>query len=188
MKKLMFVLVTVVASAAAMAELKVVGVDMRKLVRNHPNYEANKAYLLAKEKDCQKKLDAIKAEVEDIQEAGKVKSEELRNPMLSAAAKEKLENEMLEVQQKFMAAQQRLRSEAMRYQQEMQDDEQRFLKLTSDDLRGKIEVFSKTNDYDLVLDTGVVPFVKDTLDVTAAMLKELGVDPEKAKDPGNEGK
>ena len=61
MKKLGFA-VTMAAAMAATAEMKVGYVDLLLLVRNHPNYDSNKALLTSTDKDYQKKLEGIKSE------------------------------------------------------------------------------------------------------------------------------
>ena len=55
MKKFIFPLV-IVAAIAATAAMKVGSVDLMLLVRNHPNYDSNKALLKSTDKDYQKKL------------------------------------------------------------------------------------------------------------------------------------
>ena len=181
MKKLAL-MASVAVATVAQAELKIGAVDMLKLVRNHPSYESNKSYLSAKEKDFQKKLEQQRSAVEKIQQEGKEKAEGLRNPMLSATAKTALEKELMDIQQRFLAAQQNLRSEAMRAEQELRDDEQRFMKITTDDLRKRVVALAEKDGYDAILDLGTVPYVKANLTVTDEILKAMGVDPAQAKD------
>ena len=61
MKKFVY-LTAMVAAMAASAEMKVGTVDLMLLVRNHPNYDSNKALLTSTDKDYQKKLEGVKAE------------------------------------------------------------------------------------------------------------------------------
>ncbi len=156
-------------------------VDMLKLVRNHPNYESNKSLLTTTESDYKKKLDAIKADVEKIQEEGKKLSEQLRNPMLASNAKQKLEKDMIDIQNRFLAGQQRLRSEAMRSQQDIQDLEARLLKTTTADLKKRISDFAKENGYTLILDVAAAIYAEDSYDVTDQVLKKMGIDPKKVE-------
>jgi len=156
-------------------------VDLLKLVRNHPNYDSNKALLESTDKDYQKKLDAIKAEGEGLQAEGKKLAEQYRNPMLAAKAKGEMEKQLTEIQQKLMAIDQRYRSEALRFRQDLSDLEARLLKTTTDDLRAKIGVYAKEKGYDFVFEATVVAYAKETYDVTDEILKIMGVDPAKAK-------
>jgi len=177
MKKL--ILFTALAAATtAFADLKIGTVDMMSLVRNHSSYEPNKKLLTETEKDYTKKLDAMKAELDEIQEEGKNMTDQLRNPLLSQGSKTKLEKDLMDIQNKFITAQQRIRAEMLRSQQDLQDLEGRLLKATTEDLREKINAFAAANKYDLIVDITAAPFASEKLDVTPAILKSMGVDPE----------
>jgi Skp family chaperone for outer membrane proteins len=179
MKKL--VMMTAIAAAVtAFADMKVGTVDMMALVRNHSSYEPNKKLLTETEKDYTRKLDAMKAEIDEIQEDGKKVADQLRNPLLAQTAKTKLEKDLVDIQNKYIAGQQRLRNEMMRSQQDLQDLEGRLLKATTEDLRERITAFAEDNDYDMIVDITAAPFAKQSLDVTPDLLKAMGVNPDKA--------
>jgi len=179
MKKLVFA-VTLAVACAASADMKIGTIDMMKLVRNHSSYEPNKALLAETQKDYEKKIDKLKAGLDEIQEEFKKKSEQLRQPMLSETAKAKIEKELMDIQSRGLAGQQRMRSEMMRSQQDLQELEGRLLKATSADLRKKISAYAQENGYDLIVDGTAAPYAKPELDVTAGVLKAMGVDPAKA--------
>lgn len=177
MKKL--ILFTALAAATTVfADLKIGTVDMMSLVRNHSSYEPNKKLLAETEKDYTKKLDAMKAELDEIQEEGKNMTDQLRNPLLSQGSKTKLEKDLMDIQNKFITAQQRIRAEMLRSQQDLQELEGRLLKATTEDLREKINAFAAANKYDLIVDITAAPFASEKLDVTPTILKSMGVDPE----------
>ena len=175
-------------AAAASADVKFGTVDMVLLVRNHPNYDSNKALLTSTDKDFQKKLGVIKAEGEKMQSEGKQLAEQLRNPMLADKAKSDLEKQLVDLQQKLIAVEQRYRSEAMRCRQDMQDLEGRLLKTTNDDLRRRIAKFAEENGYDIIIDKAAAPYAKDAFDVTDMVMQAMGVDPKDAKGRDDEGK
>ena len=100
--KMTFAAVAAVAASAAFADVRIGVVDMMLLVRNHPGYEANKTLLTNTEKDYKKRLESMKADLEAIQEEGRKLAEELKNPMLSAAAKSKAESDITAVQTRFL--------------------------------------------------------------------------------------
>lgn len=181
MKKLVL-MAALAASTMSFADLKIGTVDMMALVRNHSSYEPNRKLLLETEKDYTKKLDAIKAEADEIQEEGKNIADQLRNPLLAQTAQKKLEKELVDIQAKFVTAQQRLRSEMMRSQQDLQDLENRLLKATTEDLHERIDAFAAAEGYDLILDVTAAPFAKKELDVTAAILATMGVTAPKSND------
>ncbi len=176
-------------SATVLAEIRIGTVDMMTLVRNHPNYESNKNLLVSTERDYQKRMDALKAELEGIQEEGRKLADEYRNPMLAQAAKTKIETDIAAVQSRFMTAQGKMRNEAMRNQQELADLEARLLKAQAEDLKARIAKFAEKNDYDFVLDASAALYSRKASDVTDAVLKEMGVDPKAAREKAkNEGK
>ena len=180
MKKFVY-LTAMVAAMAASAEMKVGTVDLMLLVRNHPNYDSNKALLTSTDKDYQKKLESVKAEGGKLQGEGRKLMEQMRNPMLTAKAKADVEKELGDIQQKLIGIEQRYRSEAMRCRQDLQDLEGRLLKTTTDDLRKRLAVFAEKSGYDFIYDVNAVPYAKKGYDVTDEMLKTLGVDPKDAK-------
>ena len=180
MKNLVFAL-TLVAAMAASAELKLGTVDMMLLVKNHPNYESNKALLESTDKDYQKKLEGVKSEGDSLQNEGKKLMDQMRNPMLTAKAKADIEKQLGEIQQKLMAIEQRYRSEAMRCRQDLQDLEGRLLRTTTDDLRKRINKYAEANGFDLIIDQTAAAYAKKSFDVTDGLLKDLGVDPANAK-------
>ena len=163
------------------AELKFGTVDMMLLVKNHPNYESNKALLESTDKDYQKKLEGVKSEGDSLQNEGKKLMDQMRNPMLTAKAKADIEKQLGEIQQKLMAIEQRYRSEAMRCRQDLQDLEGRLLKTTTDDLRKRINKYAEANGFDLIIDQTAAAYAKKSFDVTDGLLKDLGVDPTNAK-------
>ena len=186
MKKLMFAMAVVVAMGAG-AEMKFGTVNMMTLVRNHPNYDSNKTLLTSTDKDYQKKLELIKADGEKLQEEGKKLADQVRNPMLTAKAKDDIEKQLMEIQKKLMGIEQRYRSEAMRCRQDLQDLEGRLLRTTTDDLRKRISKFAEANGFDMVIDSSAAAYAKKGFDVTDQMLKEMGVDPKTARG-ADEGK
>lgn len=180
MKKLLIALCVASVSVAALA-IRVATVDMVILVKNHPAYDTNKTLLLNTEKDLRKKLEDMNKELTAIQEEGKKHAETLRNPMSSKKAKDDAEMALREIENRYMQQQQKVRAEMMRSQQELAQLEAGLLKAQSDDLKKRISKFADKNDYDLVIDSSAALYSKSSFNVTDAVLKEMGVDPAKAK-------
>lgn len=180
MKKAL-VAVCIAAVSAVSFALKVGTVDMIVLVKNHPAYETNKTLLLNTEKDFRRKIDEMNKELASVQDEGKKHAEVLRNPMSSQKAKADAEAALNEIQNRYMQQQQKIRSEMMRSQQELSQLEAGLLKAQSDDLKKRISKFAAGNGYDLVIDSTAALYSKDSFNVTDAVLKEMGVDPAKAK-------
>ena len=169
MKKIMLGMMALCA-ATAFGDLKIGTVDMMTLVRNHKNYDTNKKILQGSEKDYQKELDSMKAELDALQDEGKKIADQARNPMISQAQKDKIEKELLDIQNKYVAGQQKL-----------QELETQLLKITTEEIRAVVNKFAEDNDYDLIIESTVTAFAKKSFDVTDGILKEMGVDPKYAK-------
>lgn len=190
MKKLLIALMMAAAMGAS-AELKIATVNMVDLVRLHPTHESNKQLVKTTDKDYKAKLDKMQEEMKSLADEGKKIQEDLQNPMLSNSAKADAQKKMDGIQQKFIAGQQELRQAAQRFQSDLSDLEQRLIKLETDDIRAKISAFAKENNYDIIADSTMLAFSKDSLDVTDEILKAMKVDPAKRKEkkaPSNEGK
>lgn len=179
MKKLIFILA--VSPFMAFAQLKFATVDFLLLVRNHPDYARNEKFLSTKSKDLQKKADAIKAEGEALQSEGKKLMEQFQNPMLNAKSKSELELKLQGIQKKLMEIEQRYRTEMLRGNDDLQADRVRMMKDTTDDLRARLKVFAEKEGYGIILDSNVTAYAKESLDVTDAILTQMGVDPAKAR-------
>ena len=180
MKKMMLGMIALCA-VTAFGDVKIGTVDMMVLVRNHKSYDTNKKLLQDSEKDYQRELDGMKSELDALQDEGKKIADQGRNPMLSQAQKDKIEKELLDIQNKYVAGQQKLRSKAMESQQKLQEFEARLLKATTEDIRSVVDKFADDNGYDLIIESTVTAFAKKSLDVTDGILKAMGVDPKYAK-------
>lgn len=194
MKYLTLTASLLLASAATVfADVKIGTVDMVLLVRNHKNYEDNKRLLTSTETEYKQKLESKKSDLQSIQDEGRKLADELRNPMLSDATKKSLENRLVEIQNRFIKAQQDIRSEAMRSEQDLSELEARLLRFQAQDIKKSIQAFAEDAGYDMILDSSATLYAKESHDVTDGVLKEMGVDPEKAraaaeKDKKNESK
>ena len=181
MKKTTAAAVALVASATAFGAMKVGTVDMLLLVRNHSSYETNKELLQGMEKDARAQLEEMKKVLEDLQAEGQKLAEELRNPMLAAGAKEQYEKDIAEVSRKFAQQQRRTQEAAMQNQQKLADTEATLLKSQAGDLRKRVADFAKKNGYDMIVDSSAAIFATKDMDVTDAVLKDMGVDPKEAR-------
>ena len=180
MKKMMLGMMALCA-AAAFGDVKIGTVDMMVLVRNHKSYDTNKKMLQDSEKKYQKELDDTKAELDALQDEGKKLADQARNPMISQSQKDKIEKELLDIQNKYVAGQQKLRTQPMKSQDKLQEFESMLLKSTTEDIRAVVNEFADDNGYDIIIESTVTAFAKKSLDVTDGILKAMGVDPKHAK-------
>ena len=181
MKKIMMV-AAIAAAFAATAEMKIGTVNMVDLVRLHPSHESNRTLVKTTDADYKAKLDAKQDELKEMADEGKKAQGDLQNPMLSAAARTEAQKKIEGIQQRFLASQQEMRQMAARYQSDLSELEARLIKIETDEIRAKINEYAKKNGYDLIADSSMLAFSKDSFDVTDAILKMFGVDPAKRKE------
>ena len=172
---------TLVAALTAAADMKIGTVNMVELVKLHPSYETNRSLLKSTDKDYKARLDKQQEDLKAIADEGKKAQEDLSNPMLSNAAKIAAQKKLEEVQRRYVAARQDMEGAVRHYQTELADLESRLMKLQTDELRAKITEFAQKNGFDMVLDSTMLAFSKDSLDVTDEILRALNVDPAKRK-------
>ena len=174
--------IALAAAVCASADMKIGTVNMVDLVRLHPNHESNKALVKSTDKDYKAKLDRQQEPAKAIADEGKKVQADLMNPMLSASAKTEAQKKLEDVQRRFLAAQQELRSAAQHYQGELTDLETRLLKIETEDIRAKINAYAKANGYDIIADSTMLAFSRESIDVTDEILKAMNVDPAKRKE------
>ena len=173
---------TIVTSLAAVADLKIGTVNMVDLVKLHPSYETNKALLKSTDKDYKAKLDKRQDDLKAIADEGKKAQEDLSNPMLSASAKATAQKNLEGVQRRYIAARQDMEAEVRRYQNELSDLEARLMKLQTEEIREKITAYAKEKGYDMIIDSTMLAFSKESLEVTDDILRAMKVDPAKRKE------
>ena len=179
--KTMTIVVCAALSLSVLADLKIGTVNMVDLVKLHPSYETNKALLKSTDKDYKAKLDKRQDEIKAIADEGKKAQEDLSNPMLSASAKASAQKKLEGVQRRYLAARQDLETEVRRYQSELSDLEARLMKLQTDEIRAKISAYAKENGYDMIIDSTMLAFSKESLEVTDDILRAMNIDPAKRK-------
>lgn len=179
--KTLMVAVCATLGLAALADMKIATVNMVDLVKLHPSYETNKALLKSTDKDYKDKLDKRQDEIKAIADEGKKAQEDLSNPMLSAAAKASAQKKLEGVQRRYIAARQDMEAEVRRYQSELSDLEARLMKLQTEEIRAKISAYAKEKGYDLIIDSTMLAFSKESLEVTDDILRAMNVDPAKRK-------
>ena len=180
--KTVMIAICAALSLSALADMKIATVNMVDLVKLHPSYETNKALLKSTDKDYKAKLDKRQDEIKAIADEGKKAQEDLSNPMLSASAKASAQKKMEGVQRRYIAARQDLEAEVRRYQSELSDLESRLMKLQTEEIRAKITAYAKEKGYDMIIDSTMLAFSKESLEVTDDILRAMNVDPAKRKE------
>ncbi len=180
MKKLMIAFCAAMCTVA-FADMKIGTVNMVDLVKLHPSYESNRNLLKSTDKDYKDKLDKRQEDIKAIADEGKKAQEDLSNPMLSAASKASAQKKLESVQRRYIAARQDMEAEIRRYQSELADLESRLMKLQTDDIRAKISEYAKANGFDMIIDSTMLAFSKESFEVTDDILRAMNIDPAKRK-------
>lgn len=181
MKKTVIAL-SILASIAAAADLKVGTVNMIHLVELHPTHESNKALVKSSSDDYKAKLDSKQDALKAMLDEARKVYEDMQNPMLSATAKADAQKKLDGMQQKVNAARQDLFRSEQTYRETMNDLETRLLKMETSDIRAKISAYAKKKKFDLIIDSTMAAYASDALDVTDDILRAMNVDPAKRKE------
>ena len=192
MKKLAVLAAADSFATGAFAEAKIGRVDMMVLVRNHSSYETNKKLVTDTESDSQKRLADQKKRLDAIEEEGRKLAEEYRNPMLAASKKAKIEEQIADVQKRYLALQNKVRNDMLNDQRSLADLESSLLKSQAEEIKETVAKFAEENGYDMILEASAFVYSAKSVDVTDMVLERMGVDPAKAirsrEDATNEGK
>ena len=176
------------AAMCASAELKIGTVNMVDLVRLHPSHESNRALVKSTDSDYKDKLEKMQEAAKAIADEGKKVQQDLMSPMLSQSAKADAQKKLEGIQQRFMQQQQDIRNAAQSFQSQLTELETRLLKLETENIREKITAYAKDKGYDIIADSTMLAFSKDSLDVTDDILRALEVDPAKRHEKKKEAK
>jgi len=192
MKKLAVLAAVAALATGAFAEAKIGRVDMMVLVRNHSSYESNKKLVTDTESDSQKRLADQKKRLDAIEEEGRKLADEYRNPTLSSAKKAKIEEQIADVQKRYLALQNKVRNDMLNDQRSLADLESSLLKSQAEEVKSIVAKFAEENGYDMILEASAFVYCTKSVDVTDIILERMGVDPKTAirgkEDASNEGK
>jgi len=163
--------------AAFTASAQVVFVDMASLVQRHPNTAADTAALdkivveikaqIAKEEADLKKMKADYDAVE----------KESQNPALSANAKKKAEEAVEDKRERLVERERQAATRVNFLREELADQEERYLKRTTDEIRDHIGLLAKEKGYKAVLPKTLAVYAEPNLDITEEVAKKMQLPP-----------
>jgi Skp family chaperone for outer membrane proteins len=182
MKRLSMVLAAVLAATMVMAQEKTAVVNMIDLVRFHPNRERDRKLMQDTEKEYQAKLDKQRDRFEQLRDDYEKAVKESRNPALNEKARAEAEDKAMKQRDVVADAERDLRQDMQKYQRELGDLDTRLLRQVTGDIRERVSKFAAENKYTLILDGTTLAYSDPKLDVTDAVLKQMGVDPKVRKE------
>lgn len=157
-----FILALCVASAPAVAEVRIATVDVGRIINESPDAQKRKKELDVASEDAKKKLEA--------------KGKNLQ------ALKTKLESEKVSADSKEAESFRNQARDFERMRSDMKAElEKKYMKINkelTDRVIGQIETYAKANKFDLVLDKsekyrGPILFGSSSADITEEILKDL---------------
>jgi outer membrane protein len=188
MKKLFSTLLAAVAlagfaasAASAQTELKIVVVDMAKLLDGHPKTEEQNAKLKGDESRANDELEKINKEGQALVEELKKMEEDAKNPALATEAKEKLQADMRAKIEEIQKKQNEVQSFRGNTQRSLQQRIQNFRKLMFEEISVTVTEVAKKKGATLVLDKsgpsliGINPVVyaDASFDITSEVQTEI---------------
>ncbi|MCL1920458.1 MAG: OmpH family outer membrane protein [Kiritimatiellaeota bacterium] len=188
MKKAGIMLAVALAAMMGVAQDKTVVVNMIDLVRYHPNRERDRKLMEDMEKELQAKLDKNRERFEDLRKGYENAAKEARNPALSDKARIEAEDKTTKQRVVVEDAERDLREQLQKSQRELSDLDTRLLRQVTSDIREKVTKYAKDNKITVVMDSSTLAYFDAKMDVTDAVLKELGVDPKVRKEAEAEAK
>lgn len=176
--KMSFLLVTLVLMGMfAQGADTIAVVDMEELVRRHPNTAEDKKSLDATlkqyegERDTMRaKLDAMRVEYENV-------AKEADSPALSDAGRKKAENDAIKKRETLVEADRQFGEMMQLRRKQLSEQEMRMLKRTTGDLRDVIAKLAAQKKFTVVVSAATVAYADKSADITADVLRALGVDP-----------
>lgn len=142
-------------------DLKIGIVDFAKVFESVPQ---GRSTLESLKKALEPQLDGLKTKQQDIAEAVKVLRRDA--PTLDEATRQKKEQALMDRQQAFEKEVASLREVEM-------EKEQVAAKAFDERVTAAVQDLARTDHYDLILNKQVIPFAKDTFDVTDTVVEKM---------------
>jgi len=181
MKLASLLIAALVAGAVARgADVNVAVVDMEELVRRHPNTVGDRKALDATLKQYEEERDAARTRIDTLRGEFEAAAREADSPALSASGRQKAEEQALKKRETLMEAERQLGETMQLRRKQLSEQEMRMLKRTTSDLRDVIAKISVQKKLTLVVGSATVAYADKSVDITADVLRALGVEEELA--------
>lgn len=193
--KLQVILAIVVAVAfSAFAEAKLGTIDLEKIVKLHPNTEADKKLLEKTLQEYTSQADAAEAAALAARKALEAAANEVRNPALSEKARKAAEEDAKAKYEAARAAEQTLVETKRNLQRRLTEQEVMMLKRTIDEIEDVVAKYAKEKGLSAVVPTtgaklGVSPaflWSDPALDITADIMKLMKIEEKPVEEKATE--
>ncbi len=166
-----------VLGAWSCAVAQVAVVDFERVVKLHPNTAEDRKAIEAVYNNLKEEGDAKAAKVAKAVKAFEEAAKEVQSPVLSEAARKKAEDEAKRKYDLAKTESDELKQLEDLHRMQLNERERKLLGRTTEAIRAVVRKIADERKIKLVLPTAPVLYYDETLDITADVLKALGVDP-----------
>ena len=168
-------LLTILAALTASAQI--VFVDMANLVQRHPRTAGDTDALEKRFKEMETEAGKLKAELETMNTEFEAAVKEMQNPALTAAAKKKAEDAAKEKRDRLMERDRQASNRLENLRKELAEQEEGYLKRTTEEIRDQIGLLAKEKGYKAVLPKALAIYADPALDITEDIAKKMQMPP-----------
>jgi Skp family chaperone for outer membrane proteins len=162
-----------VCSAAA----QIAVVDFERVVKLHPNTAGDRKTIEEVYTTLKSEGDVKAAKVSKAVKAFEEAAQAIQSPVLSEAARKKAETDAKQKYDEAKAESDELKQLEDLHRMQLNERERKLLKRTTDAIRAVVKKIADEKKITMVLPTAPVLYYHETLDLTADVLRALGVDP-----------
>ena len=166
---------------------KVGVVQVSKIIKSHWNYDTIKERVQNKQEEVEKAFGKIQGEGLDLLEKLKKLDDELRNPLLSADAKDAKLAEKRDLQQEVKKKSMELDRARMQLTKELREVEEDEMNTLLKSILDEVSAYGKKNGYSIIHDASSSPgrmspvvYYDDTMDITEDVIKVINAGHEPA--------
>jgi Skp family chaperone for outer membrane proteins len=152
-------------------------VDFERIVKLHPNTAGDRKAIEEVYNALKSEGDVKAAKVTKAVQAFEEAAKEVQSPVLSESARKKAESEAKKKYDEAKVASDELKQLEDLHRMQLNERERKLLKRTTDAIRAVVKKIADEKKITIVLPTAPVLYYDETLDLTADVLRALGVDP-----------
>ncbi len=177
MKVAHLVCLSAVLGAWNCAVAQIAVVDFERVVKLHPNTAEDRKAIEAVYNSLKEEGDAKAAKVAKAIKVYEEAAKEVQSPVLSEAARKKAEEEAKKKYDLAKTESDELKQLEDLHRMQLNERERKLLSRTTEAIRAVVKKIADERKIKVVLPTAPVLYYDETLDITADVLKALGVDP-----------
>lgn len=152
-------------------------VDMEELYLAHPNTASDKKLLEQTRNDYFAERDELRQKLEAMQEDFEKSRKEAQDPAMSDKARKAAEERAGKMRDLLIAADRSATEKVKARQDQLSEMQSRMLKKTIGEIREVVGKYAEEQKLQLVMPAGQVVYSTKALDITAAVMKQMNIQP-----------